>query len=239
MTEKKKIFAVIPAGGMGTRMNSRKPKQFLTIFDQPILAVTIRALANTGLFSKFIIPSIDIVMTKKLVEQKLPDLDISIVKSGKTRQMSVHSGLDFIKSLDEQPDLILVHDAVRVLITKETINKVVDKAIETGAAIASNRIYDTLKLSQSEADEDILIKKNISRENMWQAQTPQVFKSEIILSAYDKAKNDHFEGTDSASLVERLGIPIHLVETTRFNFKITTPEDLEIAEIILSHRKSN
>jgi 2-C-methyl-D-erythritol 4-phosphate cytidylyltransferase len=74
---------------------------------------------------------------------------------------------------------------------------------------------------------------------MWQAQTPQVFKSEIILSAYDKAKSDHFEGTDSASLVERLGIPIHLVETTRFNFKITTPEDLEIAEIILSHRKDS
>jgi 2-C-methyl-D-erythritol 4-phosphate cytidylyltransferase len=239
MTDKKKIFAIVPAGGIGKRMNNRKPKQFLTIFDQPILAVTLRALANTGLFSKFIIPSIDIVTTKKLIEQKLPDLDITIIKSGKTRQMSVHHGLNFIENLDEKPDLILVHDAVRVLVTKEILNKVVNKAIDTGAAIASNKVYDTLKLSQSEADEDTLIKKNISRENMWQAQTPQVFKSEIIFSAYDKAKNDHFEGTDSASLVERLGIPIHLVETTKFNFKITTPEDLEIAEIILSHRKDN
>lgn len=237
MTEKKKIFAVIPAGGIGKRMNQRKPKQFLTLFNQPILVITIKALASTGLFSKFIIPTVDLVTTKKLVEQKLPELDISVVKSGKTRQMSVHNGLDFIRSLDEQPDLILVHDAVRVLITKETVNKTINKAIETGAAIAGNRVYDTLKLSHSEADKDILIKKNVSRENMWQAQTPQVFKTDIIFSAYDKAKQDHFEGTDSASLVERLGVPIHLVESSRFNFKITTPEDLEIAEILLSHRQ--
>ncbi len=236
MTERKKVFAVIPAGGIGKRMNNRHPKQFINIFDQPILAVTIRALAASGLIDKFVIPTVDLVTTKKLVEQKLPDLDINIIKSGKTRQMSVHNGLDFIRTLDEKPDIILVHDAVRALVTEETVLKVINKAIETGAAIAANRVYDTLKLSQSEAEESVLIKKNVSRENMWQAQTPQIYRSEIIFAAYDKAKTDHFEGTDSASLVERLGIPIHLVETTRFNFKITTPEDLEIAEIILSHR---
>lgn len=237
MTEKKKIFAIIPAGGIGRRMNARKPKQFLTLFNQPILAVTIKALASTGLFSKFIIPTVDLITTKKLVEQKLPELDICIIKSGKTRQMSVHNGLDFIKDLDEKPDLVLVHDAVRALITKETVNKVVNKAIETGAAIAGNRVYDTLKLGQSEIEENILIKKNVSRDNMWQAQTPQVFRTDIITSAYDKARSEHFEGTDSASLVERLNIPINLVECSRFNFKITTPEDLEMAETILSHRR--
>ncbi len=234
--KKSLIYSVIPAGGVGKRMNERRPKQFLTIFDQPILLVTLKILAQTGLIQKFIIPSVDIVKTKKLVGNKLDEVDIDIIKGGKTRQHSVHNGLDYIKTLEQKPDLVLVHDAVRVLVTQEIVNSVINKSLETGAAIAANKVFDTLKLSHSEASENILIKKNISRENTWQAQTPQVFKTDIIFEAYNKAKKDHFEGTDSASLVERLNVPVALVESPKSNYKITTPEDLEIAELILSKR---
>ena len=230
------IFAIIPAGGIGKRMNQRRPKQFLTIFDQPILLVTLKILAQTGLIKKFIIPTVDVITTKKIIASKLSDVDIEIIKGGKTRQDSVHNGLDYIKKLDDQPDLVLVHDAVRVLVSQEIVINTIEKAFKTGAAIAANKVYDTLKLSHSEVGEDITIKKNISRENTWQAPTPQVFKKELIIEAYQKAKKDHFEGTDSASLVERLNVPVSLVESPKSNYKITTPEDLEIAELILSKR---
>ena len=230
------IYAVIPAGGIGRRMNQRRPKQFLTIFDQPILLVTLKVLAQTGLIDKFIIPSVDIVVTKKIANSKLDEYDVAVVKGGKTRQESIHNGLDHIKTLDTQPDLILVHDAVRALVSREIIENTVNKALDTGAAIAANKVYDTLKLSHSEVSENITIKKNISRENTWQAQTPQVFKTDLIFEAYSKAKQDHFEGTDSASLVERLNVPVSLVDSPKFNYKITTPEDFKMAELILSEK---
>lgn len=226
------IHAIIPAGGIGKRMQSQKPKQFLTLDGQPVLLITIKALAETGLISRFFVPTIDIVYTKKIIKSNLPDLDIVVCKSGKTRQESVDNALQEIKKSDQDPDFILIHDSVRPLTQRKTIENVIAKARLTGGAVAARPVTDTLKLSYQEGD-DHLIKKNVSRDHMWQTQTPQIFKAETIFNAYQKAKEDYFLGTDTAGLVERLGGEVHLVRSLQSNIKITNPEDLELAKMYL------
>lgn len=232
--KKDSIIAIIPAGGIGKRMNSQKPKQFLTLYDKPILVHTIRTLALTKLIDKFIIPTVDMVYTKKIIKSYLEDIDVTICKGGKTRQESIFNGLKEMKKLEYKHKFVLIHDAVRALVKKETIEAVINKAQESGAAIAAQMVTDTLKLSYSNK-ENVLIKKNVPRDNMWQAQTPQVFETKILLESYQQAKKDHYIGTDSASLVERIGIEVYLVESPSSNIKITTPDDLELAKIYLEH----
>ncbi len=226
------IYGIVPAGGIGKRMNASKPKQFLTINDKPILIITLAKLASSGLISNFIIPSVDIVYTKKILKSYLPDLDCIVIKSGKTRQESVYNALLAIKEMPS-PDFVLVHDAVRALVTEDVINRVILKAKECGAAIAAKPVTDTLKLSQINKQGNLTIKKNISRDMMWQAQTPQVYSQEIIFAAYQKAQEEKFIGTDSAGLVERLGIDVALVESPLTNIKITTQEDLNLAQLLM------
>ena len=231
------IIAIIPAGGLGKRMKSQKPKQFLTLNDEPILIITLRALAAAERIDKFIIPSVDLVYTRKIIASSLPELDgkIEVIKGGKTRQESINNALELIETKDCQPELILIHDAVRALVQPTTIHNVIAKAREVGGAIAAVKVTDTLKQANEvqENGHSPYIKKNVSRDHMWQAQTPQVFKREVLLEAYDKAKLDHFEGTDSAGLVERINKPVALVEGLRTNIKITNPRDLLIAESFL------
>jgi 2-C-methyl-D-erythritol 4-phosphate cytidylyltransferase len=107
----------------------------------------------------------------------------------------------------------------------------------TGAAIAARPVTDTLKLSYANDKGENFIKKNVSRDLLWIAQTPQVFKKDILIQAYNKAKDEHFIGTDSSGLVERLGHEIRLVPGLPSNIKITTPEDLQLAQVYLQMRK--
>lgn len=233
--ENTSIVAIIPAGGVGKRMKSNQPKQFLRLDGEPLIVKTIKALAKCKNIKKFIIPTVDIVYTRKIFKSYAKELDVMIVHGGKTRQESVYNGLLEIKDnmSDEMPDLILVHDSVRALVQEKTINETILKAIEVGGAIAAARVSDTLKLSSSVGDRKNLIKKNIPRDNMWEAKTPQVYKTDMLFEAYEKAKKDHYLGTDSAGLIERLGHDVALVESPKSNIKITTPDDLKIAELLL------
>ncbi len=224
------VYAIVPAGGIGKRMNSQQPKQFLTLNNEPILSLTLKALAASKRITKFIIPSIDIVYTRKIIASYCPDIDAEIIKGGKTRQDSVYNGLQLAAT--ENPDLILVHDAVRALIQAENINTVINAAIEHGSATAASRVSDTLKLSFNENNQDF-IRKNVSRDFIWAVQTPQVFKTEILVRAYEQANKDKFIGTDSTGLLERINEKVALVECPNSNIKITTPEDLKIAETYL------
>jgi 2-C-methyl-D-erythritol 4-phosphate cytidylyltransferase len=229
-------YAIIPAGGIGKRMQSQNPKQFLTIFDEPILLHTVKALAKTGLIQKFIIPSVDIVYTKKILNH-IEDVEFLICKSGKTRQESIKNALDELKRLNEESDFILIHDAVRVLVQEQTVINVINKAKEKGAAVAARPVSDTLKLSHLDENGDVLIKKNVSRDLLWQTQTPQVFAAKILYEAYEQAKDDHFLGTDSAGLVERINKDVYLVESPQSNIKITDPEDIELVKLYMSLKK--
>ncbi len=232
------LYAIIPAGGIGKRMQSQKPKQFLTIDGEPILCKTLKTLSESGLITKYIVPTIDVVYTKKIIKSSLPDLEnVVVIKGGKTRQESVSNGLQFIRDDNDLPEFVLIHDAVRALVKKETIQAVINKAKETGAAIAARPVTDTIKLAHVKAN-DTVIKKNINRDFMWLAQTPQVFRTEMLIEAYDAAAKDHFIGTDSAGLVERLGIDVNIVESLPSNIKITTPEDLELAILYFRSQKN-
>jgi 2-C-methyl-D-erythritol 4-phosphate cytidylyltransferase/2-C-methyl-D-erythritol 4-phosphate cytidylyltransferase/2-C-methyl-D-erythritol 2,4-cyclodiphosphate synthase len=227
------IVAIIPAGGIGKRMKTQKPKQFLTIDGEPVIVKTAKALAKCKSIKQFIIPTVDVVYTRKIFQSYAPELNILIISSGKTRQESVANGLEEIRKFSDKPDLILVHDSVRALVQEKTINEVVEKAIEVGGAIAAAPASDTLKLANAVGEKKNHIKKNIPRDNIWEAKTPQVYKTELIIEAYDQAKKDHFLGTDSAGLIERLGKDVILVQSPKSNIKITTPEDLEFAELFL------
>ena len=233
------IIAIIPAGGKGTRMNAEKPKQFMMLHDEPVLIKSLKALNNSGHIKKFYIPTVDIVYTRKLIKNYAPDINIEILKGGKTRQESIHNALDFIVEKNKEnpsenpmPDYVLVHDAVRALVQKPIIDNVIRAAIEVGGAIAASPVTNTLKQGHSINDETDTIKKNLPRDGMWRAQTPQVFKTEIMIEAYDKAKVDKFEGTDSAGLIERLSHPVQLVASPTYNMKITTLTDLKVAEVL-------
>ncbi len=236
MPKRPLVYAIIPAGGIGKRMKSTQPKQFMTLDNEPILLVTLRALAASGLIEKFVIPTIDLVYTKRIIKSACPELDCTVIKGGKTRQDSVYNALQVIKRMKPKPSLILVHDAVRALIKKATVEKIIERAAISGAAIAASPIFETIKLARKFKNQN-LIKKNVSREDMWLAQTPQVFKTDIIMEAYEKAKQEHFVGTDSSGLVERLGLDVHLLRSPRSNIKITVPEDLDFAKVYLQIEK--
>lgn len=233
--QKTSVAAIIPAGGIGKRMKSQQPKQFLTIDGEPIIVKTIKALAQCSAIKKFIIPTVDIVYTRKIFKPYSTELNVEIIHGGKTRQESVYNGLlEIQKSMaNDLPDLVLVHDSVRALVQEDIINQTIEKAIEVGGAIAASPVSDTLKLAAASGEQKNFIKKNVSRDNMWIAQTPQVYKTDIIVAAYEKAKQDHYLGTDSAGLIERLGHNVVLVESPKSNIKITTPEDLMLAELFL------
>lgn len=229
------IVAIIPAGGIGKRMKHDQPKQFMTLCGEPVIVRTVKALAQCSQIKKFIIPSVDIVYTRKIFKSYAENLDVVVVKSGKTRQESVDNGLEEIKSTmaDNLPDLILVHDSVRALVELNTINTTIEHALEVGGAIAASPVTDTLKMGFSTGPQKHHIKKNVPRDNMWVAQTPQVYKTDLLLEAYAKAKQDKFLGTDSAGLIERIGHDVILVESPKSNIKLTTPDDLVLAEVYL------
>ena len=113
----------------------------------------------------------------------------------------------------------------------------INKAKEKGAAVAARPVSDTLKLSHLDENGDVLIKKNVSRDLLWQTQTPQVFAAKILYEAYEQAKDDHFLGTDSAGLVERINKDVYLVESPQSNIKITDPEDIELVKLYMSLKK--
>ena len=132
------------------------------------------------------------------------------------------------KAFDKEPEIILVHDAVRPFVTAEVINKVVEESEKYGAAVVGVRVKDTVKLG-----EEGFYKKNLDRNKLWAVQTPQGFRFEILKRAHIAAQRTAFLGTDEASLVERLRIPVKIVEGDYRNIKITTDDDLKLAEMLL------
>lgn len=152
-------------------------------------------------------------------------LGIQVVLGGKTRSDSVHNAL---KEVRDEAELVAVHDAARPLIVKEWIDKVFDEAARTGAAILATPIVGTVK----RASDKQTISETVPRVGLWEAQTPQVFRKDWLLEAYQN--RDASEATDDAQLVERLGHAVHVVEGSRLNFKITTKEDLHHAQYAMS-----
>jgi 2-C-methyl-D-erythritol 4-phosphate cytidylyltransferase len=239
-----KVFVIIPAAGLGTRMappsaaKSRKKapsKQFKELGGVPILVHTLRKFAATPAVYEIIVAlrHDEIAGFRTQVEKQYPEIlakRLQMVEGGEHRQDSVASALAHTAADPE--DIVLVHDAVRPLVTPEIIAHVIESAHAHGAAIAGLPAVDTVKQVERTA-EGALIKATIPRAGVVMAQTPQGFRYDILKKAFADAAIDGFVGTDEASLIERAGLPVAVVMGSPRNIKITTPADMELAEFYL------
>jgi len=228
------VGVVIPAGGRGLRMLARPtgggrtlPKPFLLLNGKPILQYSIQAFESRKSVNEIVIvvPEDQVRRAEELIKKARFKKVSHVVIGGSERQHSVRNGL---LSFDKEPEIILVHDAVRPFVTAEVINKVVEESEKYGAAVVGVRVKDTVKLG-----EEGFYKKTLDRNKLWAVQTPQGFRFEILKRAHIAAQRTAFLGTDEASLVERLRIPVKIVEGDYRNIKITTDDDLKLAEMLL------
>ena len=219
--------AIIPAAGYGTRMNLDHPKQYHLLAGIPILIHTVRAFSRNSRIGSIIVvvPAAWQERTRDLLDQfGLLDGRMTVTAGGERRQDSVLAGLCL---LTDSVDIVLVHDGARPLISDELINRCYHGAIRHGAVIAAIPVKDTLKRCTS----GLTVAVTIDRENLWQAQTPQAAKLDLLQRAY--ALVGDRDVTDESSLLELAGIPVTVVEGSETNIKITRPEDLVVAEKIM------
>lgn len=221
-----KVTAIIPCAGQGKRMDTEQNKPFLLVLDKPILAYTLDIFQKHPLIDQILLvvrrEEIDYCQ-KEIVDKYQFDKVKKIVAGGQERQESVYFGL---LSLDEDTELVVVHDGVRPLVSAGIIEQVIQKALETTAAIVAVPVKDTIK----EVHLNNVVEQTLPRERLWQVQTPQVFDKKLLLKAYGEALKTGFMGTDDASLVERLAVSVSVVKGSYLNIKITTPEDLILVE---------
>ncbi len=234
-----KVIVIIPAAGLGTRMAGTKTKlpapskQFSEINGVPILVHTIRKFVSVPQVTDIYVPvrKPEIAQTEERLKREVGGKRLHVLEGGEHRQESVANALAAVQAAAD--DLILVHDAVRPFVDAAIIGSVIAAAQKYGAAIAGLPAVDTIKQVDRTA-EGAIITSTIPRERVVMAQTPQGFRYAVIKKAFDEALADGFVGTDEASLVERSRHEVAVVMGSPRNIKITTPEDLELAEFFLS-----
>jgi 2-C-methyl-D-erythritol 4-phosphate cytidylyltransferase len=220
-----KKIALIVAGGNGTRMKNDIPKQFLFLKNKPILYYSIKVFLDTydDIEIILVLPEEHIGKGQEIVDGYFDATKIIITAGGRTRFHSVKNGLALVK--DEA--IIFVHDGVRCLLTKDLIKKCYEAALELGNAIPAVDCSDSVRMLTSNGN------KIIDRKKIKLIQTPQTFHSKILLPAYQIDYKDQF--TDEATVVEAFGLKVNLIKGEKDNIKITTPEDLIFADLILEN----
>lgn len=232
-----KVAAIIPAAGVGRRMQQSTPKQYLTLGGKPILANTLAIFEKMPEITEITVvaqPAALDFCQKQVIDLFGFKKVLRLVPGGKERQDSVYNALKVLHRHNDW-DLILVHDGVRPFVTPEEVRLVLRAAAEHGAAILALPAQDTVK----KVNRAGRIQKTLSRQDIWLAQTPQAFQAAIIWRAFVEAYGREFYGTDEASLVEALGAPVQVVPGSPFNIKVTTPEDLVMAQAIYQLRHHN
>ena len=221
-----KKFAVIVAGGMGSRMKTTLPKQFLVLHKKPVLFYAIEAFLKAYEDCNVIVvlPKTHMDAGKDIIQNYFRDKPVKVALGGATRFHSVQNGLKEV----EEGSIVFVHDAVRCTISKELIRRCYLGALEYGSAVPVIDCKDSVRLLTDEGN------MPLNRTNVKLVQTPQTFKASILLPAFDTAYDEKF--TDEATVAEAFGIPIHLVPGEENNIKITHHVDLELAENILNER---
>lgn len=230
-------FALIPAAGMGKRMGASINKQYLQLAGMPIVARTISLFENApfidGIF--LVTPADEIPFCREqVVEAHGFRKVLEIVPGGKERQNSVMNGLRALQGRAREQDVVLIHDGVRPLISPELLRQSIDVARDCDGALVAVPAKDTIKTVR-----DGLVIATPDRDTLWQAQTPQAFRYGVIFAAHLAAEQEGFMGTDDASLVERRGGAVRIVRGDYRNIKITTPEDLVLAEAFLAGSGQN
>lgn len=234
-----RVTAILPAAGLGTRMGTDMPKQFLALEGVPLLIFTLRRLAACQDIADFVIATRaeEVESVKTGVAAAKIGRPVAVVAGGDTRQDSVANALAEVSS---DSDLILVHDAVRPLVTLSQIERVIAEADACDAAILGIPAMDTVKeVKRASLPTDVaLIIATIPRERVVLAQTPQVFRASLLLEAFARARQDDVHASDEAGLVERMGRDVHVVVGSERNLKITRPGDMELAEFYLRQERA-
>jgi 2-C-methyl-D-erythritol 4-phosphate cytidylyltransferase len=229
-----KVIAIVPAAGLGRRFGSGTNKPFQTLGEKPLIVWSLKALEAVEEICEIIpvLKSEDMELVQRLLEEEGFSKIKRIAAGGKERQDSVYNGL---KHIEDKNSIVLIHDGVRPLISTylvEELIKQMSEAVrnkeECDGIIPGVPVKDTIKET-----EDGFVKKTLKRGSLWAVQTPQVFPCKTILNAYDKAERERYYATDDAALIERYGGKIKIVMGSYANMKITTPEDLVVAEALV------
>lgn len=227
-----KADAIIVSAGKGQRFMEGKKKQFFLLADKPILAHTLDKFESCPLIDSILLVAgqedMDYCL-KEIIEKNKYRKISQIVPGGKRRQDSVRNGID---ALSRDANIVVIHDGVRPFVTREMIEDSIHSAQRFGAVVMAMPVKETIKI----ANADGTVLQTLDRESLWQIQTPQTFQAHVIKEAYQKATENGFLGTDDASLVERLGMKVHILPGLYTNIKITTPEDLILANLFLRMR---
>lgn len=225
-----KYTVVLPAAGSGKRMKADRNKLLLELSGKPIFIYTLEVFdRDPNCEGMWLAVKED---ERELIEAYVERYRIKKVKGyatgGAERQDSVRAGLEMAAG---QCEVVLVHDAARPFISPIVIRELVEQANESGAAIAGVPVKDTIKKVR-----ESVITETVNRAELWMIQTPQAFRYKLLMEAAQRAKADGFLGTDEAMLVERMGHPVQIVESTYDNVKMTTPDDLIYGKAILASR---
>jgi 2-C-methyl-D-erythritol 4-phosphate cytidylyltransferase len=228
-----KTIAIIPAGGSGKRMQKNLSKQYLLLDGIPVLVHTLRIFQKSSTIDEIflIVPENDIEFVRKHIVETYGFSKVSrILKGGMERQDSVRQG---INALGRDDDIVVIHDGVRPFVTEEILHAVISEALKEKAVTVGVPVKDTVK----SVDGRGWVAETLDRNLLWLIQTPQAFTWDIIKKAYEDAYRDNYYGTDDASLVERIGINVKVIHGSYDNIKITTKNDLVLAEILIKRLK--
>jgi 2-C-methyl-D-erythritol 4-phosphate cytidylyltransferase/2-C-methyl-D-erythritol 2,4-cyclodiphosphate synthase len=230
-TRRLKAAAVIAAGGTGTRMNSGIPKQFLELAGKPILLHTVACIASLDEINQIIIalPSEHVPAARRMLSTVRVGASVECVSGGSNRQESVRCG---VACVDREAEVIMVHDAVRPLCDRDMMIRVLNAALEKGAAVPGLPATDTIQRVSRTGR----VLATPPRRELFTIQTPQAFHADLLKSALDRARAEGFVGTDESSVVRRAGHRVTVVPGSPNNIKITRPLDLDIAELLISRR---
>ena len=225
-----KTVVLIPAAGKGKRMDSPVKKPYLVLADKPVLSHTIERFEHNSAIDDIflIVHKSDFDVCKNTVLKPYNYKKVrGLVPGGETRQASVFNGLSV---LTDDVEYVIIHDGVRPFISDEIIANCLEATAEWGASVAAVPVKETIKF----ADQNHFIDHTPDRALLWRVQTPQVFRKTVIETAHKNASQGCSGAPDDATLVERLGAPIKLVMGSYKNVKLTTPEDLQLAETIIN-----
>lgn len=228
------VSALVPSAGRGKRFGA--DKIFSNLCGKPVLIHTLESLSNSDRINEILVITREETMSKvsELINLFNIKKIVNIVKGGEHRQDSVYNGL---KQIHSNPDFVLIHDGARPLVTKGLINNSIDSLLETefDGVVVGLPMKDTIK--RVVVDKYITVKETPNREDFWCVQTPQVFHFKTLLSFYESAQREGFYSTDDSAIVERYGGKVRVILGQVNNLKITTPEDISMAERYLQETK--
>ncbi|HAE91097.1 2-C-methyl-D-erythritol 4-phosphate cytidylyltransferase [Tissierella praeacuta] len=233
MYENYYVSVIIAAAGMSNRMGSKINKQFIAVGGKPILAHTIEKFERCRYIDEIILVAKEEEIEycrKEIVKKYKFNKVANIIRGGKERQDSIYNG---ILALSEKTDIVLTHDGARPFVKIENIEDGIKGTIAHGACVIGVPVTDTIKV----VGENKTIDNTPQRALLWAAQTPQCFFKHILIKGYEKAIDNGFVGTDDSSIVERIGYDVKMIMGSYENIKITTPEDIILAESLFKDKE--